>query len=313
MHLRRLAILICLLAACRLAAVPAASATPTPQPKSAPKTGAAPVSVPTAPPSSTATCDKQMTFGEVTLCSNEFNFNFKTGDVQFPLPLHGRTSDGTYQADRGYGNLHSQIMNLIGHVIVHRAATHDKQGKPVEAMTLTADQTHIESKAKFYRASGNVKIVQGNMTMTAPLIVDDETHRSIRASGGVKIVRGDQTMTAPQITLDENTHVADLSGGVHAEQPPSRTFDAAEVFYNTQTQDFKAVGSVRMQFPANQPGPAGSPRPSPTPRGGVKPRASAAPSAGATPSANSASSSNSPPSPAPPASAAPSPTASRKP
>jgi len=307
MHLRRLAILICLLAACRLAAAPPASAAPTPQPKSAPKTGSVPVPVPTVLPPSSATCDKQMTFGEVTLCSNEFNFNFKTGDVQFPLPLHGRTSDGTYQADRGYGNLHSQIMNLIGHVIVHRDATHDKQGKPVQAMTLTADQTHIESKAKFYRASGNVKIVQGNMTMTAPLMVDDETHRVIKASGGVKIVRGDQTMTAPQIALDENTHVADLTGGVHAEQPPSRTFDAAEVFYNTQTQDFKAVGSVRMQFPANQPGPAGSPRPSPTPRGGAKPRASAAPSASST------SSPNPPPAQTPPASAAPSPTASRRP
>lgn len=307
MHLRRLAILICLAAACGLAAAPAISATPTPQPKSVPKTGAAPVRVPTPPPPSSATCDKQMTFGEVTLCSNEFNFNFKSGDVQFPMPLHGRTSDGTYQADRGYGNLHSQIMNLIGHVIVHRDATHDKQGKPVAAMTLTADQTHIESKAKFYRASGNVKIVQGNMTMTAPLIVDDETHRSIKASGGVKIVRGDQTMTAPTITLDENTHVADLTGGVHAEQPPSRSFDAAEVFYNTQTQDFKAVGSVRMQFPANQPGPAGSPRPSPTPRGGVKPRPSAAPPASATPSANAT------PSPSPPASAAPSPIASHRP
>jgi len=260
-----------------------------------------PVPVPTVLPPSSTTCDKQMTFGEVTLCSNEFNFNFKTGDVQFPLPLHGRTSDGTYQADRGYGNLHSQIMNLIGHVIVHRDATHDKQGKPVQAMTLTADQTHIESKAKFYRASGNVKIVQGNMTMTAPLMVDDETHRVIKASGGVKIVRGDQTMTAPQITLDENTHVADLTGGVHAEQPPSRTFDAAEVFYNTQTQDFKAVGSVRMQFPANQPGPAGSPRPSPTPRGSAKPRASST-------------SSPNPQAPVqtPPASAAPSPSVSRR-
>jgi len=53
-------------------------------------------------------------------------------------------------------------------------------------------------------------------------------------------------------------------------QPPSRSFEAAEVFYNTQTQDFKAVGAVRMQFPANQPGPAGSPRPSPTPRGGAR-------------------------------------------
>lgn len=265
MQLRRLAILICLAAACRLAASPAASAAPSP---------------PAPAPSPSASCDKQMTFGEVTLCSSEFNFNFKTGDVQFPQPLHGRTSDGTYRADRGYGNLHGQIMNLIGHVVVHRDATRDKAGKPVEAMTLTADQVHIESKAKFYRASGDVKIVQGTMTMTAPLIVDDETHRVVNASGGVKIVRGNQTMTAPQIALDETTHVAHLTGGVHAEQPPDRSFDAAEVFYNTQTQDFKAIGAIQMKFPANQAAPAASARPTSSPRPGAKATPTAKPASG---------------------------------
>ena len=282
MQLRRLAILICIAAACRLAAVPAALAASRAPARPAPRAAhvAPRLSVPTPAPAASAGCDKQMTFGEVTLCSNEFNYNFKTGDVQFPQPLHGQTSDGTYRADRGYGNLHSQIMNLVGHVVVHRDASRDRNGKPVEAMTLTADQTHIESKAKFYRASGNVKIVQGSMTMTAPLVVDDESHRKLTASGGVKIMRSDQTLTSPQIVLDESTHVADLSGGVHAEQKPDRSFDAAEVFYNTQTQDFKAVGSVRLQFPANQPPRApASPSPSPTTHGG---KGSPAPKASAT-------------------------------
>jgi lipopolysaccharide assembly outer membrane protein LptD (OstA) len=229
-----------------------------------------------------------MTVGEVTLCSNEFNFNFKTGDVQFPKPLHGRTSDGTYRADRGYGNLHSQIINLIGHVVVHRDASKDKTGKPVEALTLTADQTHIESKAKFYRASGNVKIVQGNMTMTAPLIVDDEAHKTINASGGVKIVKGDRTLTAPQIALDETTHVANLTGGVHAEQKPDRTFDSTQVLYNTQTEDFKAIGNVRMQFPANQAVPVASPTSKATPHGSPAAHASPTPITPGSPAASPA-------------------------
>ena len=252
------------------------------------KAAASPAAVPalpSAPPSPSAGCDKQITVGEVTLCSSEFTFNFKTGDVQFPQPLHGQTADGTYRADRGYGNLHSQIMNLVGHVVVHRNPGRDKTGKPVEAMTLTADQAHIESKAKFYRTSGNVKIVQGDMTMTAPLIVDDESRRTINASGGVKIVKGDKTLTAPQIALDETTHIANLTGGVHAEQKPDRSFDSAQVLYNTQTEDFKAVGGVRMQFPANQALPPASPRPSSTPRtkGTPRPAKTAAPAASAAP------------------------------
>ena len=278
MNLCRLACLVCLALACLLDATPGALAKP-----AAPSRPVPTVSSPPSP-SPTPGCDKQMTVGEVTLCSNEFNFNFKTGDVQFPQPLHGRTSDGTYRADRGYGNLHSEIINLVGHVVVHRNATKDKAGKPVEAMTLTADQTHIESKAKFYRASGNVKIVQGNMTMTAPLIVDDESHRRINASGGVKIVKGDKTLTAPQIALDENTHIANLTGGVHAEQKPDRSFDSTQVLYNTVTEDFKAIGNVKMQFPASQPTPAsstsarpGARPPAPKPPASPAPKPSTAP------------------------------------
>jgi len=273
MNFTRLACLVCLAVACKLAAMPSPVSAKPPAPRPFPTLAAAPA------PSATPGCDKQMKVGEVTLCSNEFNFNFKTGDVQFPKPLHGRTSDGTYRADRGYGNLHSQIINLIGHVVVHRDASKDKSGKPVEALTLTSDQTHIESKAKFYRASGNVKVVQGNMTMTAPLIVDDEAHKTINASGGVKIVKGDKTLTAPQIALDETTHVANLTGGVHAEQKPDRSFDSTQVLYNTLTEDFKAIGNVRMQFPANQPAPVSSPTAKAAPHASPTPRASGSPAA----------------------------------
>ena len=71
------------------------------------------------------------------------------------------------------------------------------------------------------------------------------------------------------IALDESTHIANLTGGVHAEQKPDRSFDAIQVLYNTVTEDFKALGGVRMQFPANQaaPAPSASPRPSAPPGG----------------------------------------------
>jgi lipopolysaccharide transport protein LptA len=217
-------------------------------------------------------CDQPVTIGEATFCTDEVDWNAKTGDLQFPRPLHGRTADGTYRADRGYGNLTAQVINLVGHVVVHRNPGSDKSGKPVEAMTLWADQAHVESKAHYYRASGNVKMTQGQMTLTAPLVIDDEGTHTISASGGVKVVKGDRTLTAPQITLNELTHIATLTGGVHAEQKPDRSFDAAEVVYNTQSEDFKALGNVRMQFPANaavpspSPSPAARKSPSPSPR-----------------------------------------------
>jgi lipopolysaccharide export system protein LptA len=286
MLITRVALPACAAAAC-IAVALAASGAPKPQ---APGGRSTPAPNPTATPIQTANCDKPIAVGEVTLCSDEFNFNVKTGDVQFPSEVHGRTSDGTYRADRGYGNLHSEIMNLVGHVVVHRAPAKDKSGKPVEASTMTSDLATIESKAKYYRASGNVKIVQGTLSLAAPLVVDDEAHRMIQASGGVTVVKGDQTMTAPQMVLDESTHVAHLTGGVHAEEKPDKTFDATEVFYNTNTQDFKAVGGVRMQFPASA-----SPAPAPSPSPGAKPTAKGAPTTTAAPATPHPSASAPPP------------------
>lgn len=239
-----------------------APARPSSTPAAAAPTAAPSPSFIPIPPQS---CDRPISIGEVTLCSDEFNYNFKTGDVQFPSALHGRTAEGSYRADRGYGNLHSEVINLVGHVMIHRDPTKDKTGKPVEAMTLTSDLATVESKAKYYRASGNVKIVQGTLSLAAPLVVDDESKRMVDASGGVIVMKGDRTMTAPQMTLDEASHVAHLTGGVHAEEKPDKSFDATEVFYNTQTQDFKALGTVHMQFPANSPAPSVSATASPSP------------------------------------------------
>jgi lipopolysaccharide assembly outer membrane protein LptD (OstA) len=246
--------------ACALALVSAfatagvSSTAPRPMPSPSPSPNLGP---------STTDCSQPQQFGELTLCTNESTYNFKTGDLQFPKALHGRTPDGTYQADRGYGNLHSELINLVGHVVIHRDASRDKAGKPVAAMTLVADQAHMETKAKYYRASGNVKITQNDLTLLAPLVIDDEAHRMMTASGGVTILKGDKKLTAPQATLDETTHIATLTGGVHAEEKPDRSFDAAEVIYNTSTEDFKALGGVRVAFP-----PATTPAtiPAPTPK-----------------------------------------------
>jgi lipopolysaccharide export system protein LptA len=263
--------------ACTAAAVALGSPSPTPAPRL--ETAAPLPLVPSPSPRSTPRCDKQqMVFGEMTLCTYSVNFDFKSGDLQFPRELEGRTADGTYRADRGYGNLHAEIINLIGHVVIHRDASKDSAGKPVAPITINADQAHIESKAKYYRASGNVKIVQADMTLLAPLVVDDEAHRTLSATGGATVFKGDKKLTAPQIVLDETTHVATLTGGVHAEEGPTKSFDSAEVIYNTATEEFKALGGVRMQFPAQTPSPSPSPRAKTT--GGPK-APSAAPSASA--------------------------------
>jgi hypothetical protein len=163
----------------------------------------------------------QTRFGDVTVNFAEGEGNLKTGDFVMPSAVTGHSTDGTFRGDRAFGNSKRDEITLVGHVMVHKLGGVSKDGKkPTEPVTLTCDKLEIRSKAKLYTATGHVKVVQGGKTLTAPLM-----------------------------KLDDNTHDAALTGGVHAEEPPDRTFDSAEVLYNTKSEDFKALGGVQATFP----------------------------------------------------------------
>ena len=187
----------------------------------------------------------QTRFGDLTVNFSEGEGNLKTGDFVMPSAVTGHSTDGTFRGDRAFGNSKRDEFTLIGHVMVHKLGGVSKDGKkPTEPVTLTCDKLEIQNKKKIYVASGNVKVVQGDKTLTAPLM-----------------------------RLDDMTHDAALTGGVHAEQPPDRTFDSAEVLYNTKSEDFKALGGVQATFPLKSsptPAPPGgnAASPSPVPKGG---------------------------------------------
>jgi hypothetical protein len=185
----------------------------------------------------------QTRFGDLTVNFAEGEGNLKTGDFVMPSTVTGHSSDGTFRGDRAFGNSKRDEITLVGNVMVHKLGGVSKNGKaPTEPVTLTCDKLEIRSKAKLYTATGHVKVVQGDKTLTAPLM-----------------------------RLNDVTHDAALTGGVHAEQPPDRTFDSAEVLYNTKSEDFKALGGVQATFPINSsPSPAPpvvnlpSPKPAPS-------------------------------------------------
>ena len=182
----------------------------------------------------------QTRFGDLTVNFAEGEGNLKTGDFVMPSTVTGHSTDGTFRGDRAFGNSKRDEITLVGNVVVHRLGGVSKNGKaPTEPVTLTCDKLEIRSKAKLYTATGHVKVVQGDKTLTAPLM-----------------------------RVNDFTHDAALTGGVHAEQPPDRTFDSAEVLYNTKSEDFKALGGVQATFPINaspSPAPPTATLPSPKP------------------------------------------------
>jgi hypothetical protein len=184
----------------------------------------------------------QTRFGDLTVNFAEGEGNLKTGDFVMPSAVTGHSSDGTFRGDRAFGNSKRDEITLVGHVMVHKLGGVSKDGKkPTEPVTLTCDKLEIQNKVKLYTATGHVKVVQGDKTLTAPLM-----------------------------RLNDVTHDAALTGGVHADEPPDRTFDSAEVLYNTKSEDFKALGGVQATFPLKasptpmpNAGPLVSPQPSP--------------------------------------------------
>jgi len=227
----------------------------------APKGSPSPSPAPASSGNMISSGPSQTRIADLTVNFSEGEGNLKTGDFVMPSTITGHSTDGNFRGDRAFGNSKRNEITLVGHVLVHRLGGVSKDGKkPTEPVTLTCDKLEIHNKAKLYIASGNVKVVQGDKTLTAPLM-----------------------------RLDDMTHDAALTGGVHAEEPPDRTFDSSEVLYNTKSEDFKALGGVQATFPLKSspaPGvPGGIPgSPSPLPKG-AKPASSApaqAPSPAAT-------------------------------
>jgi lipopolysaccharide assembly outer membrane protein LptD (OstA) len=176
--------------------------------------------------------------------TSEVHYNTQTGSLLVPTTLTGFSSDSDFRADRGVGNNRAGTFTMIGHVIVHRT-NYGKANNSSEPLTLWCDKLDIANKPQsIYTATGHVKVAQG-----------------------------DRTLVAPKLRLNDTTHVADMTGGVHGEEKPNRTFDAAELLYNTQTEDFKALGGVSATFPFRR----GTFAPTPSPQ--ARPVASAPPSA----------------------------------
>ena len=224
MNPRAVAVFFC---AITIAAIAVASAAPTPKPAAA-----SPSPSPSSAGSIVSSGPAQTRFGDLTVNFSEGEGNLKTGDFVMPTTVTGHSSDGNFRADRAFGNSKRDEVTLIGHVLVHRLGGTGGGKKPTEPVTLTCDKLQIYNKRKIYIATGHVIVVQGDKTLTAPLM-----------------------------KLDDNSHDATLTGGVHAEQPPDRTFDAAEVLYNTKSEDFKALGGVQATFPLKASPTPGAPQP----------------------------------------------------
>lgn len=177
--------------------------------------------------------------GGRALQTDALTYHTDSGDYVVPGSLSGSSpTEGSFSADSASGNGARNDATLVGDVVVHKLGGFRNVGSSAEPITLTCDTLNMQGATKMYTASGNVHVLQGRRTMTAPLM-----------------------------RLDDNTHVLTMTGGVKANEPPSSSFEAPEVVYNTVTEDFRAMGGVHATIPVRQfTKKSPSPKPTPTPR-----------------------------------------------
>lgn len=198
--------------------------------------------------------------GVWTVHASSVDANFKTGDFSTKAKVVMTREGGDVTADRANGNYKTQIVNLVGHVVMHDnkgdyGGLSGSQPSPNGPSTLTTDKAQIDGQAKIYKAMGNVHYVQGET------VVDSQNG-----------------------TLNDDTHDLFLNGNVRIVQG-TRKVNAQTVVYNTVTAQAHAEGDVTMQFPGQLHRGLATPKPLKVPKNPLtKPAAGASAAASASPS-----------------------------
>jgi lipopolysaccharide export system protein LptA len=223
---------------------------PRPSPPRAPASARAPS------PAPVSAGGAQFGLGVWTVHASAVDANFKTGVFSTPDKVVMTRVGGDITADRASGNYKKQIVDLIGHVVMHDSTgTYDglasaPQSHSQGPSTLTADRAEIDGAARIYKAKGSVHYVQNDT------VVDSD-----------------------QGTLNDATHDLYLQGNVHVTQG-RRKINASTVLYNTITGQAHAQGNVTMQFPGAFHRGIATPKPIVVPKNPLtKPAGTAAPPA----------------------------------
>jgi lipopolysaccharide export system protein LptC len=182
---------------------------------------AAPGPVPAPPPGGVTTRDFRIE-------TDQTNSNLNDGSFTMPHRVKFFRPGTNVVGDGAKGNYKAGTVTITGHVVLHddgQAAEAQQAGAPPGGgpSTLTCDELQVDSKRKIYVAIGNVVYVQGTRRATAANGRLDQGAHSLELNGNVRLADGDQTLTAQTVHYDTLTKDVSTSGSpVTLTQPASR-------------------------------------------------------------------------------------------
>ena len=129
----------------------------------------------------------------------------------------------------------------------------DNSDKPVE---VDADSLSVNQKDGTAEFSGNVRIVQGDMKLSAPRVLVEYTEdqsgvERLEASGGVTIVSGEDAAESETADYRVQDRVIVMSGAVTIVQGPN-TISSDKVTINLATGTAQMEGRVRTVLQSGQ-------------------------------------------------------------
>jgi lipopolysaccharide export system protein LptC len=146
--------------------------------------------------------------------TDQTNSNLNDGNFTMPHRVKFFRPGTDAVGDSAKGNYKSGTLTISGHVVLHDSGEPAAGGKAGAApnggpSTLTCDTLQVDSKRKLYIATGNVVYVQGSRQATAQNGRLDQSAHSLDLDGNVRLADGDQTLTAQ--TIHYNTLTKDIS------------------------------------------------------------------------------------------------------
>jgi lipopolysaccharide transport protein LptA len=180
--------------------------------------------------------------GANTLIAEAADYDVRSGDFVTPARFTIEREGSSVSADRGSGNVRTQVFTADGNVVADRAPSApgtDSNPLNAKASHLTAAHLQVEGANKVYVASGNLRFSQGSREASADSGTLDDLHHSLHLDGNVRVREGERSLEAASADYDLTSGAARASGSVIASSP-GVTFTAQSANYNLRDGNFES-------------------------------------------------------------------------
>jgi len=155
--------------------------------------------------------------GDQSVTSDAIHWNQNSGDFNMPGKASFARTGTDAVGDSANGNTKNATLSLRGHVTVHDngqapEAASEKGYSEKGPATITADALDVDGKSRIYTAKGNVDFSQGDEKGHADNGILDRGAGTLHLDGNVKLSQGDSTMSARVVDYNLNTKDVKASG-----------------------------------------------------------------------------------------------------